>query len=321
MRKYFPVIFTSLVLLGACFILLISIGGFFPDWHWMLGWYSHPRPHFLLASLLAFIWLIWQQKRSWSLIALLGILINGAVIAPFFLNQPMTTQARDNEFSILHLNTNQGGADLAVLASYPADIIFLQEVTPELEARFSEELPNYEVAISHPLTTTQGIAMLINRSAGIETNFHTIRNLPWYNYRPLITTKLELNGQRVHLMSLHASRPHHDHADAFQWLELDMAAQWSKIEQDFGHEVIMIGDLNLTPWSVRYKRFLAASHTKDSMLGFGIQNSWAEVVPQWLGLPIDHVVVSDGLVVLERKTAPVMGSDHGLLFVKITTAQ
>lgn len=321
MRQYLTMVFNGFVIFGAILVCLISVGGFFPQIHWTLGWYSHPRPHFFLLSLLALVWLTWQKRWGWSAVPLLSLVLNGSLLAPFFLSGPQHAAAGQATLAIVHLNTNKGEADLRALDSFPADIIFLQEVTPELEARLGQELPDYQIALSHPLTTTQGIAMLVNKTSAIETSFHTIRNLPWYNYRPLITTKLELNRQRLHIMSLHTSRPHHNHADAFQGLEIDAAAEWGRIEQDFGHEVLMIGDLNLTPWSVRFKQFLQASHTQDSMLGFGIQNSWTMFWPMWLGLPIDHAVVSDGLVVIERATAPVAGSDHGLLFVRVATVK
>jgi len=320
MRKNVILLINAIIIVAACLTFLLSVGGFWPQLHWTIGWYSSPRPQFCLLSICFFGWLMYQKKGFIALIPFSALLINLTVLAPFFLTTRTVIDHNQLEtLSILHLNTNKGAADLKALSQYPADILFLQEVTPELESRLSSELPDYQIVISHPLSTTQGITMLVNKTSPIETEFHTVRNLPWYNYRPLITAKLVLNGQRLHLMSLHTSRPFQGHADAFQRLEVDAAAEWSRIEQDFGHEVILIGDLNLTPWSMRYKHFLEASQTQDSMLGFGIQNSWAEVVPQWLGLPIDHAMLSDGLLVLDRQTAPVAGSDHGLLFIKVAT--
>lgn len=307
------------MIFGSLLVLFLSVGGFVSDIHWTLGWYSHPRPQFFVASILIFGWLAWQKMWYWSAVPLTAVLLNGMVLAPFFFGSQPDFANGQQTLSILHLNTNKGEADLEALDKFWADIIFLQEVTPELEARLNLELPEYEIAISHPLSTTQGIVMLVNKSSSFETTVRTIRHLPWYNYRPLITAKLELDGRRLHLMSLHTSRPHEGHADAFQLLEIDAAAEWSRIEQDFGHEVILIGDLNLTPWSKRYKHFLEASRTQDSMVGYGIQNSWAEVVPQWMGLPIDHALVSNGLNVIERQTTSVEGSDHGLVFLVVVS--
>ncbi|MFK7805315.1 MAG: endonuclease/exonuclease/phosphatase family protein [Anaerolineae bacterium] len=320
MRKNLILLINAAVSGAAFLVLLLSLGGFVPQLHWSIGWYSNPRPHFLFVSACALIWLAYQKKWKLACMPSAAFLINLVVLLPFFL--PNLSQNNDlglQTLSILHLNTNKGAADLETLSRYPADILFLQEITPELEAQLESELPDYQIALSHPLSTTQGITMLVNKTSPFKTEFHTVRHLPWYNYRPLITTKLELNGKRLHLMSLHTSRPFQGHADLFQQLEVDAAAEWSRIEQDFGHEVVLIGDLNLTPWSTRYKQLLEASQTQDSMRGFGIQNSWTEIVPQWLGLPIDHALVSEGLLVLERQTAPVAGSDHGLLFVKLTT--
>ena len=309
------------VILGSFIILFFSIGGFFSHLDWRLGWYGHPRPQYWAAGVLACAWLAWHEKWGWFMLPMLGIGINIAVLAPFYERIELTDEVGHYDLSILHLNTNRGEADLDVLDRFPADVLFLQEVTPGLEVRFKDEFPDYEVAISHPLTTTQGVAMLIHQDAAIEPELMTVHHMPWYNYRPLITTRVRLNDKRLYLMSLHTSRPHHDHADAFQQLEIDAAAEWSREQQSFGSEVVMVGDLNLTPWSTRFQQFLISSHTSDSMIGFGIQNSWTAFVPQWMGLPIDHAVHSKGLVVLDRQTAPVAGSDHGLLFVRYTTTE
>ena len=208
---------------------------------------------------------------------------------------------------------------MSPLADYPADILFLQEVTPQFEADFPHLFPQYELAISHPRTDTQGAAMLVHNELKTETDLYTIHHLPWNNQRPLITTRFNLNGQRIQLMSLHTSRPHHQYADAFQQLEIESAAAWSAEQQAYGYALIMIGDLNLTPWSARFKHFLKASQTEDSMVGFGIQNSWSAIDSRRLGLPIDHAVVSDELMVLARQVIPIDRSDHGALFVRIST--
>ncbi|MEM9777529.1 MAG: endonuclease/exonuclease/phosphatase family protein, partial [Chloroflexota bacterium] len=306
-----------LAVLGSAAVVFISIGGFFPQWAWWLNWYSHPRPHYFVAALFAVGWFACQRKWMLTALPLIAVAINGGILAPFFFPTVLSQDKGSASLTMAHLNTNQGQADVSALNETAADIIFLQEFTPETEREVYELFPSYDLVISHPLTTTIGVGMLVHKESAFETDLHRVNHMPWYNYRPLVTARLELDGQRLQVMSIHASRPHHHGADAFQKLEMDAAAGWGREQQSYGYEVIMIGDINMTPWSVRYKEFLDMSQTRDSMLGFGIQNSWTAVVPMWLGLPVDHATHSDGLKVIDRHTIPVEGSDHGILVIEV----
>ncbi|MEB3288226.1 MAG: endonuclease/exonuclease/phosphatase family protein [Vampirovibrionales bacterium] len=98
--------------------------------------------------------------------------------------------------------------------------------------------------------------------------------------------------------------------------------------------VILMGDLNCSPWSVYYKALLKNSGLKDSQIGFGIQPSWPNWVdgpgngllnkrlPQILSpffqIPIDHILVSPQFVVLKRELGPVdTRSDHLPVFAEL----
>lgn len=316
-RKLVRWLANSFVIAGALLVLTLSIGGFFPQLDWRLGWYSHPRPHFAVLSVLAIIWLTVQKKWILALIPFLALAINVVVLAPFFIGLPSSADAKAKTLSILHLNTNKGDASLASLDNFGADIIFLQEVTPELVPTLEERLPNYRLVFSHPLDNTHGSAMLIANKTQIDTFSPRINYLPETNVRPLLSVNVVLGEQNVQLLSMHAIRPHHIGADEYQQVEYDAVAAWGKAQINRGDELVMIGDFNATPWSQRFKDFLHDSQTADSMLGFGIQNSWIVFLPMWLGLPVDNAVISDGLTVVERETVAVRGSDHGLLFVRL----
>ncbi|MFK7804992.1 MAG: endonuclease/exonuclease/phosphatase family protein [Anaerolineae bacterium] len=316
-RKIAGWLANSFVVIGAILVLALSFGGFFPQVDWRLGWYSHPRPHFAVLSIAAIIWLAVQKKWLLALLPFLAFAINFVVLAPYFIGSPDQTLTVGPSLSILHLNTNKGEASFSDIEQFGADVVFLQEVTPELVQTFEEKLPNYRLVFSHPLENTHGSAMLIANDTKLDVFSPRINHLPEDNVRPLLSVNAVLDGQDIQLLSMHAIRPHHIGADEYQQVEYDAVATWGKAQIERGDELVMIGDFNATPWSQRFKGFLEDSQTADSMLGFGIQNSWIVFLPMWLGLPIDHAVVSNGLVVVERETESVRGSDHGLLFVRL----
>jgi endonuclease/exonuclease/phosphatase (EEP) superfamily protein YafD len=72
---------------------------------------------------------------------------------------------------------------------------------------------------------------------------------------------------------------------------------------------IVMGDLNCTSWSPYFADLLRLSGLRDSRLGFGIQPSWTGNT-RFMAIPIDHVLVSHEIDVLDRHTGSKIGSDH-----------
>ncbi|HEY4238186.1 MAG TPA: endonuclease/exonuclease/phosphatase family protein [Kofleriaceae bacterium] len=73
--------------------------------------------------------------------------------------------------------------------------------------------------------------------------------------------------------------------------------------------VVLLGDLNATPWSRPYRHFLAASGLCDSRAGFGWESTWpAGAGP--LRIPLDHLWASCSVGVAARVVERDVGSDH-----------
>jgi endonuclease/exonuclease/phosphatase (EEP) superfamily protein YafD len=76
-----------------------------------------------------------------------------------------------------------------------------------------------------------------------------------------------------------------------------------------GGAAVALGDLNLTPYSPVFPRFLAAAGLRDALDGVRWQPTWqAGFWP--LALRIDHVLVSPGLCVEHAEVGAPIGSDH-----------
>jgi endonuclease/exonuclease/phosphatase (EEP) superfamily protein YafD len=79
---------------------------------------------------------------------------------------------------------------------------------------------------------------------------------------------------------------------------------------------ILIGDLNITPWSPYFYDFIKTTGWKDSRNGFGIQASWPTYVTPFL-IPLDHCLVHPSVQVLDRRLGPNIGSDHYPVLLKL----
>lgn len=73
--------------------------------------------------------------------------------------------------------------------------------------------------------------------------------------------------------------------------------------------VLLIGDLNVTPWSPYFGALLRDAALRDSRRGFGVQPTWPVQWPP-LRIPIDHCLASPSIAIHRWTRGPRVGSDH-----------
>ncbi len=81
---------------------------------------------------------------------------------------------------------------------------------------------------------------------------------------------------------------------------------------------ILMGDLNTTPWSARFRTLARRSGLRDRGVGRGVARTWP-VDDALLGIAINHFLSAGGVRVVARERGPHMGSDHFPLRVEFTT--
>ncbi len=88
--------------------------------------------------------------------------------------------------------------------------------------------------------------------------------------------------------------------------------------------IVLVGDLNLTPWSPIFADFINASELTDATRGDGT----AAFAPTWylrpgfpFGLVLDHGFVSSDLICSKRTVLADVGSDHRPVVLEISTAR
>jgi len=79
---------------------------------------------------------------------------------------------------------------------------------------------------------------------------------------------------------------------------------------------ILLGDLNVTPWSSPFQHLLRQGGLRDTAIGFGIHPTWPSYL--WpMRIPIDHCLVSPGLRATKREVGRNVGSDHFPLLIEL----
>jgi endonuclease/exonuclease/phosphatase (EEP) superfamily protein YafD len=78
---------------------------------------------------------------------------------------------------------------------------------------------------------------------------------------------------------------------------------------------LVAGDFNAAPWSAKMKTLAGSTGLRITK---SPEATWPSFLPTFVGIPIDHVVVSDALSVHSRAVLSAPGSDHRAIEVKFS---
>ena len=131
-------------------------------------------------------------------------------------------------------------------------------------------------------------------------------------HQPIAVT-LEMNGQQIFILGTHPLPP--GSADYARRRNRQLK-EISVTIRKRAEPAIVIGDLNVTPWSPYFSELLRESGLRNSSPSKSLNGSW----PAWMPfgrIPLDHCLVSSNLAVLGKTLGPDVGSDHLPLIVDL----
>lgn len=299
---------------GLVVTLAVSVATAFGEWHRYLELFSHFRMQYFVVSVLLTLAFAFLRWRTYILLGLATAAFNAWFVVPWYLptNAPNPSDA---DVRLLHANllvTNTDAGPLfALVEDVEPDLIVLQEFTPGWVQALQPIVSSYPYRVLEPRDDPFGIALYSKYPLDAMT---VIGSVP-LGHPDIVATAL-VGGERLHIVSTHPMQPLGEVNYGNRNLQLDSVA-------DLAHRsprpLIVVGDLNITMWSHHYQRLEEVSGLGNARRGFGIAPTW----PAWFfpGLiPIDHVLVSDDLVVTDFAAGPNIGSDHRPIVVKFTFA-
>lgn len=297
-----------LVEIAVLLAVVAALAGLLGRWHFAFDLASHFRVQCTVALLLAapLLWIL--HSRRWAAVSLLAGLGLAASLLPYF---PPAEDATAGDYRLMTMNvhTSNPRHDLAIAAirATDPDIIVLQETDARwlasLDAALAAGWPYRETV---PRSDNFGIAIYSKIAwTSCEVVEHTDQ-LP----APAIDARFELpNGRQLRLFGVHPLPPMNDGL----WSSRNslFAGLAREVRRAGPERTIVAGDLNCTPWSYWFGRFLQDAQLRDSARGRFPRGTWSPVpnVPL-AGLPIDHVLVGADIGVSHRGIGPAIGSDH-----------
>ena len=302
-------------------VLGATLIGFLGAWWWVFDLVANLRLHLAVLAAVLSVALLLARQRGMALATFVGLLLNLALVAPLLLGGPAPARADASTLDVTFFNAKPGvdrDAMISHLEDRDDDVIVFASATTSLV----EDLETADLGptmVSGPHLHPHGLPIVVmTRDPDAEV---TVRE-PSDQVRDwLVEAVVELDGRPLHVLGGHPMSPKTSSRAERRDLVLDWIGEWSGRRDE---AVLVTGDLNATPWSVPFRSMLARSGLSDSQRMHGVQPSWpAGTGP--LGLPIDHVLHSDDLTVLQREVGPSFGSDHLMVHARIarraTTAQ
>lgn len=207
-------------------------------------------------------------------------------------------------------NTAIGSVGLK-LRNSGADVVCLQEVTPEHLARLKKTglADVYPHSVTDALPGFHGSAIFSKLPLTAARAFDV-------NGSPMATATITSGGRTIRIVDVHAVAPLSG-TNLTRWR--GQLADLARMQPAENSATVLIGDFNAT-LDDRSLANLTDSGWRDAFaeagegFGFTYPNGWTPVLPM---LRLDHAMVSEPVTVLRAETADNPGSDHRMLAVDI----
>ena len=300
----FPV--TSWGLLAAATVIACSMTviGFLGRLWWLFELTSHFRPQYFLFLLGSAFLFLFGRKQGAAILVIVFAVINFSLIIPLYLGSP-TIHAEGRTFRAVLANLNTSnhahGKLEKFIRSIDPDFMVLLEVNQAWMTELQKLTAMYPYSRARPRDDNFGIALL----SRIPFRNAEIRHIGRAGV-PSVVAQFTVDDQLLNVIGTHTLPPVGRAYSAYRNQQLTVLADLVAVQQG---PVMVLGDLNTTSWSPFFGDLIHKTALKDSRIGFGVQPTWPAGFPLFW-VPIDHCLVSSGVVIHKRKTGPNIGSDH-----------
>jgi endonuclease/exonuclease/phosphatase (EEP) superfamily protein YafD len=295
-------------LLVAAGLLAFGLGLLGRVW-WVFDLMANYRPQVGVVLLTGGA-IAWVVDRTSGMAATFGGLVALAGVAPFYLGSHPMPAASNERIEIIAFNVGVSNPNRLEVAAYLAeedpDVVFLFESSFEWEDAIRRADVPLTIITVVPRGQLAGVTVLASPEidpTALEVDIG----------REVAALSVVLDGDFIDIIGVHPPSPTTAARAEERDRILSEAAGWVK---DRESPVVLVGDLNVTPWSAAYRTLRWRGWLLDSLHGSGIQASWPV---NWgmLSIPIDHVLHTPELGSTDRRTGPSLGSAHRPVVVSI----
>jgi endonuclease/exonuclease/phosphatase (EEP) superfamily protein YafD len=292
-------------------LAVATLGRLAAPLHPLLDLFSH-LTLYLAAGAVACAGLLALARRwAWAAIAL-GVAVVVLLPSHGLLQPSPAGGSRFEDLTVMQFNARYGNREVgdfvvAVLRDPAArpQIIVVEEASPLV---LSQLLPLYAL-YPHKLARAEfgpyGVALF----SQLPIRGDESRRMPNdRNHYLRLRLQLPQIGADLTLIEVHAVSPLGFQAGLRRNAELAFIAGLAAQAAD--GPTILVGDLNVTPYSPQFRALERISGLASNLRARWPVGTWPSWLPAWAAIPIDHLLVSPQIQVLDRRVGPSFGSDH-----------
>ena len=260
--------------------------GFFGSYWWAFDALANLRPQYAIVLLVvaALYGLVLARGAAFLFLAV-GVL-NVWLVRPLYTGTPADAVGRE-DIKLVSFNVSTSADEQARVLSWAKDtepdLAFLLESTQDWESEIRSSNLRYRIQNEIPEERRFGITVLSRGHVDTEMLIMGTDN------DPVVRVETDLGGQPLVVYVVHprsaTSRAGSEARDSL----FDEVAEMVAEEID---PVVVIGDLNATPWSHAFRGLVNEADLVSSLDGYGLQGTWPGNFPFGLTIPIDHLLTS-----------------------------
>jgi len=305
----------TIVLLAWCASLVlagVTLATFAAKLHWVFELTCHFALQYAWAAAALLLAFSITRKKWGVLVAGLLLLIHGVPLVGVYFDGEHTPLSDHRPVRVLlanvhTANTQHDELPLLIELEQP-DVVLLIEVNSLWLEALDSLASTHPHAISIPRADNFGIALFSRLpfvgASAIDLGAADV---------PSLEAHFDIDGSPLHIVLTHPVPP-----GAWGTRERDVQLRHAaEHARGLGARTVLAGDLNITPWSPMFREMLTISGMRDSRKGFGVHPTWISQMPAALRIPIDHVLTSPDIAVVDCRVGPHIGSDHRPLIVDV----
>jgi len=307
-RKRISVV--GLLQAAAVLTIVFSIVTALPIDHFGIQLFTHFKLQYLVVSVLLCVALALYRRPLYVGGLLVAVALNASLVVPWYV--PDSAPDNERQLKLLNANVLSSNTDhqrlFDLLDAEAPDVVLLQEVSGQWLEALDALRQTYPYSYAEAREGNFGIALFSRMPFTSASHVDS----PPLGYPTIIAT-LDVEGTTLHLVGTHPMIPVSRQFYADRNEQLSFIAEF--IEGREGSHVL-VGDLNASMWDIEYRELEDRTGLRNARVGFGIVPTWPTFMP-FAMIPIDHVLVSDDISVVELRSGPRIGSDHLPLIVTI----
>lgn len=272
---------------------------------WAFDLFSHFRAQYFYTLLtVAFLFLV--RRRYWATTGFgLFAVLNLCSILPLYFGaeQQRASAPPTCRAMLINVNTGSGRPDLVAQAidQFRPDLLLLEEISDKWVAALSQQLKQYPNSRVMPRDDNFGIG-LYSKHPLVDGEIRYLGDAEI----PSVVAVVQSPAGRFTIIGTHPLPPASGENTRLRDGQL---TELPTIVKQANSPVLLIGDLNATPWCSEFHRLLRESGLRNSSQGRGVQPTWPTFMPLLL-IPIDHCLYGPGMRVTAKRVGPKVGSDH-----------